>query len=285
MSSNIKVTRHCEYCGSIFVAKTTFTRYCSSQCNKRHYKLKQREEKIEKSDKETHTQTFEAIATSLGNDEIFTVKEAARFLKASTRAIYDMIGSGRLRATKLSPRNTRIKRVDIESVFNSEPPEEIPKLRDSAVLPKAPKNIADTNYVLNREDCFSVPELITLFDATRDLLYHLMKKNQVPKIKIGKDAFFSKVAVQKVYKQFQKPRVLGLEKERKANERVSNVPLERKDCYSVKRCEELLKKDRTTLYSFFKRRNIPKLRIGQEAFYAKSGVDKIVRSLKGKEEL
>lgn len=82
MSSNIKVTRHCSYCENLFVARTTFTKYCSAQCNKRHYKLKQREEKVLKSDIEIHQNKVETIANAFNGYEIFTVKKEAGFLKA-----------------------------------------------------------------------------------------------------------------------------------------------------------------------------------------------------------
>ncbi|WP_448104068.1 hypothetical protein [Pedobacter panaciterrae] len=42
MSSNFTVQRICEHCKDIFDAKTTVTRFCSRLCNKRSYKLKER---------------------------------------------------------------------------------------------------------------------------------------------------------------------------------------------------------------------------------------------------
>jgi predicted DNA-binding transcriptional regulator AlpA len=187
-----------------------------------------------------------------------------------------MIKSGRLKATKLSPRNTRIYRSDFEDFFKSEPPAVVPNLRNEK---------AKEETILTRENCFSVSEVVTLFGQERGNVYSILSRENVPKIKIGKEAFYSINEVNRVYKKLQKPRPLGLEEVRKANRRKSDKPLEKKDCYSIKRCEQLLNKDRSNLYSLFKRRGIPKLRIGQEAYYAKSGVDKIVRSLKEKEEM
>jgi endogenous inhibitor of DNA gyrase (YacG/DUF329 family) len=46
MSSNITVNKICEHCGKVFTAKTTVTRFCSSQCNSRNYKQKVRNEKL-----------------------------------------------------------------------------------------------------------------------------------------------------------------------------------------------------------------------------------------------
>jgi len=35
MTSNIRIEKVCQYCGTKFIAKTTVTRYCSHSCNKK----------------------------------------------------------------------------------------------------------------------------------------------------------------------------------------------------------------------------------------------------------
>ena len=52
--------------------------------------------------------------------EVFlTVKEAARLLKSSKKAIYEYISSGRLIATNFSERKTRIKLSDIDLFYEA----------------------------------------------------------------------------------------------------------------------------------------------------------------------
>jgi excisionase family DNA binding protein len=46
MSSNIRITKTCEYCNNEFEAKTVTTRYCSHSCNNKSYKQIKKEEKI-----------------------------------------------------------------------------------------------------------------------------------------------------------------------------------------------------------------------------------------------
>ncbi|HEX9514138.1 MAG TPA: helix-turn-helix domain-containing protein [Puia sp.] len=46
MSSNIRVSKTCEYCGKAFTAKTVRTRYCSHTCNQKGYKKAEREKKL-----------------------------------------------------------------------------------------------------------------------------------------------------------------------------------------------------------------------------------------------
>ena len=38
MSSNLKIEKVCEWCGSQFVARTTATAYCSHRCSSLAYK-------------------------------------------------------------------------------------------------------------------------------------------------------------------------------------------------------------------------------------------------------
>ena len=46
MSSNIRITKCCVYCGQEFTAKTIRTRYCSHVCNQRGYKKAKRDKKL-----------------------------------------------------------------------------------------------------------------------------------------------------------------------------------------------------------------------------------------------
>jgi len=53
MSSNIRITRICEYCGQQFEAKITVTGFCNPRCNCRAAKLKIKQLKIGVSDQQT----------------------------------------------------------------------------------------------------------------------------------------------------------------------------------------------------------------------------------------
>ncbi|MFI5185091.1 MAG: hypothetical protein ACHQF0_00035 [Chitinophagales bacterium] len=47
MSSNLRVTKICEYCSQEFIAKTIQSKYCSHSCNNKTYKEAKRKEKVE----------------------------------------------------------------------------------------------------------------------------------------------------------------------------------------------------------------------------------------------
>ncbi|THD66830.1 DNA-binding protein [Robertkochia marina] len=116
MATKIEVTRICEYCGEEFKAKTTVTRYCSHRCNQRAYKKKEREKKILLSNMETERVKSGSNA-SIKDKDILNVKEVASLLQCSVRSVYSQIAKGNIKAINLGERLTRIRRSDIEDLF------------------------------------------------------------------------------------------------------------------------------------------------------------------------
>ena len=117
MSSNIKILRVCQHCGKDFTARTTTTLYCSHKCNSTAYKAKQRTSKVEAS----NTETIKAITRpieQLKAKDFLTVREVANLLNCSVRTIYYNIESGNLKAVNLGERITRVKRSDLDKLFD-----------------------------------------------------------------------------------------------------------------------------------------------------------------------
>ena len=117
MSSNIKVQRICQHCGNEFTARTTTTLYCSHRCNSAAYKAKQRAGKVEQSNKETQrikTQPIEQLKAK----EFLTVREVSQLLNCSVRSAYHYIESGTISAVNLGQRMIRVKRSEIDKLFN-----------------------------------------------------------------------------------------------------------------------------------------------------------------------
>jgi excisionase family DNA binding protein len=116
MSSNIHLQRICEYCNKEFTARTTVTQYCGDQCAKRAYKARLRAAKIESSNKETlliKTKPFDELKTK----EILTIRELAILLNCSIRTAYRLVNQGKIKATNPSQRLTRVKRSEIDKLF------------------------------------------------------------------------------------------------------------------------------------------------------------------------
>jgi excisionase family DNA binding protein len=116
MSSNIQVQRICQHCGNEFTARTTVTKYCGDNCAKRAYKARKRAEKVDASNKETQ-RTITRPIEQLKAKEYLTVQDVAALLNCSVRSVYYFIENGTINATNLGQRLTRVKRSELDKVF------------------------------------------------------------------------------------------------------------------------------------------------------------------------
>ncbi len=117
MSSNIEVQRICQYCKKEFTARTTVTKYCSHKCNQRAYKTNKQSEKVKQSIAETTQIKYEPIE-KLKAKEFLTVSEVAQLLNCSIRSVYYFINKDIIKAINLRQRMTRVKRSDLDKLFN-----------------------------------------------------------------------------------------------------------------------------------------------------------------------
>jgi excisionase family DNA binding protein len=186
MSSNIKVQRICQYCGNDFTARTTTTLYCSHRCNSAAYKAKQRNVKVETSNKETlriKTQPIEELKAKV----YLTVRETAALLNCSVRTIYFYIGNGKIKAVNLSQRLTRIKRSEIDKLFEQAENE---ATQDEIKLNQVKYEIAE---------CLNLSEVSNKYGISGKALYEIIKRNNVPKIIKGKYTFVPKVIIDRLF--------------------------------------------------------------------------------------
>jgi excisionase family DNA binding protein len=116
MSSKIEVQRICQHCGNEFTARTTVTRFCSHRCASAAHKQKVRAGKVEESNKQTQQVKTRPIE-ELKAKEFLTVREVARLLNCSVRSAYYYIESGTIKAVNLGQRITRVKRSEIDKLF------------------------------------------------------------------------------------------------------------------------------------------------------------------------
>lgn len=116
MSSNIRIQRICQFCKKEFTAQKTTSKTCSDRCASKLYKLKIKTAKIEASSKETIEIRMKPLLDLRGK-EILTVKEVSILLSWSLRTVYKHIQNGNIKAVNLSARLTRIKRSEIDKLF------------------------------------------------------------------------------------------------------------------------------------------------------------------------
>ncbi len=180
MSSNIEVHRICEYCGNEFTARTTVTRFCSDTCRKKAYKARQRAEKIEKSNNEL-TRIKQQSVEALKAKEFLTVREVAQLLNCSVRSAYYHIKNGKIKAVNLGQRLTRVKRSDIDKIFNQYNP--------------PPQTNEPETVRYDIKDCYNLTEIQNKFGVSEKAIHEIIKRNNIPKIKKGRYAYVPKIIV------------------------------------------------------------------------------------------
>lgn len=182
MSSNIEVQKICQHCGLEFTARTTVTKYCGDKCAKRAYKARQRKQKIEQSKQETFW-LKNKFQEELKAKEFLRVGEVAQLLGCSNRTIYRLIDNGKLHAVNLSERMTRIKRSELNKLW--EEPKEI-KLHQDPVSFKI-------------SECYTVNEIQEKYGVSDHALLAIIKRNNIPRRKQGKFVYVPKNMIDEIF--------------------------------------------------------------------------------------
>ena len=108
MSSKIEIEKVCEYCNSTFIAKTIKTRYCSHNCNQRHYKQLVRDNKLKKAVKETELKGKLKITIDfpeLAKKELLTIIETCALLNITHVTLRRWIKEGRIITARIGKKH------------------------------------------------------------------------------------------------------------------------------------------------------------------------------------
>jgi excisionase family DNA binding protein len=181
--SNFTILKQCEHCGNMFEAQKRTTRFCSQRCASLNYKLRKRQELINEVEAETKHRfkpkvkpfDFEMIKQS----EFLTVAEVSILFRCSKKTIYRMIKANEVIAKNLSERLTRIRRKDIEQLF--EPTKK-----------EAPK-------VLTPEQCYQMGEIIEKYKVSRNTIYNYGKKYNIKRLKQKGITYYSKTDIDNLF--------------------------------------------------------------------------------------
>ena len=170
MSSNFTVQRICDFCGEEFTARTTVTRHCSDKCSKRTYKKRQLEKKIDKSNHETFMVKQQPYLDVMAK-EFLTVKDLSMVLGCSKSTAHRLIKKGIVHSVNLSERLTRIRKQDIEFMFE-------------------PLPVNEKEFTL--KDCYQLKEVQDKYNIGERGLNKIIKKHKIPKLKKGIESYIPK---------------------------------------------------------------------------------------------
>jgi len=113
MSSNMRVKKTCDHCGSYFVAKTTVTRYCGDPCAKKAYKQRMRMKLLSDAQLENEASKESRkieYQEGVSHREYLSVKQAVDYLGVSRMTIHRKMKSGKLPYSRFGGRVLILKK-------------------------------------------------------------------------------------------------------------------------------------------------------------------------------
>lgn len=239
MSSNIKITMLCQFCGEEFTARTTVTKFCSHKCASSAYKQKRRDEKILKAQK--NTEIFKQVRSNntIPDKEYLSVLDTAQLLGISRATVNRYCVSGKIPCMKVN-RKIFIRRKDIERCFDDAAPYEVtPIVRESVT------------------EFYTIEEIEDKFSVSQSLIFKIVKERKIPKTKHNKKAYYSKKHVDRYFEQ-------------KSNEITIS------EWYSVEEMMGKFDMTKTAVYSFVSENQIPRKQEGGKAYYSQQHTDTLL---------
>jgi excisionase family DNA binding protein len=141
--------------------------------------------KVEASNKET--QRIKTLPIEeLKAKEFLTVRDIATLLNCSVRSVYYYIESGTIRSTNLGQRITRVKRSDIDKLFE----------QPRTVTPQPESQPEQKQFDI--ADCYTLTEVQSKYGISETAVQNLIKRNSIPKIKKGWFAYVPKNIIDKL---------------------------------------------------------------------------------------
>jgi len=244
MSSNLIVQRICEYCGNEFTAKKTTTRYCSKRCNGAAYKQNKRKAKINQSNTETQKtkeNTTLKFKTPLKDKETLTVSETALFLSITRQTVYNWLNNGTIKGIRLSNRKVLFLKEDLLNLFRQNKAYERP-------TPTERKPITEF---------YTFQEIQDKFNIGQTWAFKIVRKNRIPKTKIGGKTHVSKKHIDRYFN--------------KNRNDVSNIT----EWYTVSEAMEKYNLSRDAIYNRVSDNAIPKQRNGKFVKISKQHFDEL----------
>jgi len=110
MSSNIRITKCCVYCGQEFTAKTIRTRYCSHACNQRGYKKNERDKKLDAAKGRIKVEPLNIRHDPVNWEELIrnpylTISEACLVLNVRVETLRRWIKEGIVKTTRMGKKH------------------------------------------------------------------------------------------------------------------------------------------------------------------------------------
>lgn len=243
-ASKERILKICEYCGKSFYALKSTTRYCSKQCNSYAYKAAKREEKVKMAETMSHRKASEKSMSEILMKEYLTIQEVAILLGLSRQTIYNMVYSGKLRASKITSRLSLIRKRDIDYLVDSLP---------YTTNKSASKEAVYANRELPVPEYYSAKEIAEVHNTYETAIYEIVKKVKISRISIQGRVYWNKKEVDDYFAHLSPDPTIS--------EWMTVMDIQQKYCMT-----------KTAVYSFVSHNAIPRKMEGNNVLYSKRHV-------------
>jgi len=185
----MKIEKKCIYCGGSFTAQTLSTKYCSPDCNKKHYKVR-----IKKGEFSTASFKGDSLKkiifkkqTTLNIKQFLSIKDACELLGLSRSTLYRLIKDNKIYVTKIG------SRIII-------PKPEIEELLKKSTRTYIPDKVHAIKQNFNIKNYYYIGEIQNEYGVSEKQLYTLILKFNVEKVTIGSFVYVLKSDIKKIFK-------------------------------------------------------------------------------------
>lgn len=181
--SNFTILKQCEHCAEMFEAQKRTTRFCSHKCNSANYKLRKRQELKKEVETETKQKLKPKVKAfdleTIKQKEFLTVVEVSKLFGCSKDTIYRMIKANEINAINLNKKLTRIRRKDIEQLFEPTKKEK-------------PKE-------LDIKNCYQMNDITEKYKVSRNTIYNYVGKHHIQRLKQNGITYYSKTDIDNLF--------------------------------------------------------------------------------------
>ena len=236
-SSSIRIKKVCKWCGEVFYAQKTTTRYCSHRCNSKAYKEITRNKRIQDTETKTDILISQQPIQMIKDKEFLSFAEAGTLLGISRQAVYKMVAAGHLKASKISSRLSFIKRSDIENMLENKPYEKRNK-----------KDIAPIT------EFYTTAEVKEKYNVVDSWIFVVAKKHNIPRTFNRGKTYWSKKHIDNYFgKKAADPEIT--------------------EWYSVQEIQDTFGMSLAAIYTLASKNAVPKKKEGIMVSYSKKHFD------------
>jgi len=167
--------------------------YCSSDCAKKAYKVRIRNEKMIGSDKQTHLAKNKTVV-ELQTKDFLSITETCQLLPISRWTIWRAIRNHQLSVAKIG-RRTLIRRSDLDHLFVTDP-----DLQQQSVQEVESSATRNETLPFDIVESYTLSEVQEKFHISESALQNLIRRNNIPKIKQGWFAYVPKEMIDNLLK-------------------------------------------------------------------------------------